>query len=989
VVRISAFIVAAIILLAVCPVFASDASIQLKYATFDPLAGEPTIPSDLRAIETPGQAGYYIVQFVCPVDDGMKDEVVSLGAELLDYVPDFAFIARMTPEIAAGVAGVNLVRWVGLYHPAYSISPQFMRVGGAANVKATVLMFPGESTAGIAAEVTKAAGTVRAFGSGDNPYVEITIPAQAISAIAKKHGVAWIEPRVERKLFNDVARGIMNVNSTWSGIGIYGSGEMVAVADTGLDTGSLTTMSADFAGRVFKYYKLGRSNKWDDPDAHGTHVCGSVLGSGVLSGSNPASHNYATSFAGAAPEAQLIIQSIITASGTLGGLPADLNNLYQPTYTDGARIHTNSWGAPIYGVYNTDSRNTDMFMWNHKDMIILFSAGNEGIDSNSDGVVDPDSIGAPGTAKNCITVGASENYRLSGGAQGTYGAFWPTDFPANPLNGDMVSNNSSGMVAFSSRGPTDDSRIKPDIVAPGTNIVSTRSHVSGSGTLWGVYNTHYLYSGGTSMSTPIVAGTCALVRQYWRTQRSHVPTAALIKATLLNGAAELNPGQYGSGSTREISTNRPNNVEGWGRVDLAYSIMPTSPRVIEYVDNTTGLSTGGSAIYTYNVWAATSPLRVMLVWTDYPSLTSASINLVNDLDLTVQPPSGPLLRGNGTTDRRNNVEGVDIASPTTGSYTITVTGYNIPNGPQPFALVVSGVVGNPPLPTAVIDLPANGGILAGMVSITGTASGTGFLDYKLEYGSGPSPSSWTQIGSTHTSPVTSGLLGTWDTASLANGTYTIRLTARNTTGSSTDTATVSVLKTSIASAKGNIDGTAITLTGKVVSATSTQFTGSMWVQEADRASGIRVNSASLPTTSLGDVVTITGTISTSGGERIITSPVVTWTGSSTAPKPLSIPNRSVGGGAASPADTGVANAGLLVTIWGDVTFVGSDYFYADDGFHLADGSGHLGIKVHTRTLTRPSFGQSAVVTGMCSAEVSGPVTRRVIRPRVQTDLVYR
>ncbi len=988
--RFSAFILAAIILLTTGPVFASDATIQLKYATFDPLAGEPNVPSDLRAVETPGQTGYYIVQFGGPVDDGMKDEVISLGAELLDYVPDFAFITRMTPEIAANVAQTDFVRWVGLYHPAYSISPRFAKVRAAASVKATVLMFPGESAADVAVEVTKSAGTVHASGSGNNPYVETTIPAQAISGIARKRGVAWIEPVVERKLFNDVSRGIMSVNSTWSGIGIYGSGEMVAIADTGLDTGSLNTISADFAGRVYKTYKLGRSNKWDDPDAHGTHVAGSVLGSGVLSGSNPASHSYATSFAGTAPEAQLVFQSLINASGTLSGIPSDLNTLYQPTYTDGARVHTNSWGAPNNGTYNTDSRNTDMFMWNHKDMTILFSAGNEGTDSNSDGVVDADSIGTPGTAKNCITVGASENYRPSGGAQGTYGAYWPSDFPANPLNSDRVSNNSSGMVAFSSRGPTDDNRIKPDIVAPGTNVISARSHGNGSGTLWGVYNNDYLYSGGTSMSTPIVAGTCALVREYYRTQRSHVPTAALIKATLLNGATELNPGQYGSGSTREISSNRPNNVEGWGRVDLAYSIMPTAPRMVEYVDNTTGLSTGGSAIHTYGVWAATSPLRITLVWTDYPSLTSASVNLVNDLDLTVQPPSGPLLRGNGTTDRRNNVEGVDIASPAAGSYTITVTGYNIPNGPQPFAIVVSGVLGTPPPPpTAVIDFPADGQILAGKVSLRGTASGASFLNYTLEYGSGSSPSSWTMIGSAHTTPVTNGLLGQWDTTLVPNGTYTVRLTARNDAASTTDTLAVSVLHTSLAAAKSNSDGTPITLTGMVVSATSSQLAGSMWVQELDRASGIRINSASLPTTLVGQIVTVQGTISTSGGERVIINPVVGGTGTAVVPKPLSIANRSIGGGAANPADTGLANVGLLVTIWGEVTYVGSDYFYADDGSNLADGSGNRGVKVHTRTLTRPSFGQTAVVTGMCSAEVVGSVTRRVIRPRIQTDLVYR
>lgn len=77
----------------------------------------------------------------------------------------------------------------------------------------------------------------------------------------------------------------------------------------------------------------------------------------------------------------------------------------------------------------------------------------------------------PGTAKNCITVGASENLRPEIGK--TYGGIWPDDFPANPIKSDKRSDDAEGMVAFSSRGPTVDGRIKPDVVAPGTYILST------------------------------------------------------------------------------------------------------------------------------------------------------------------------------------------------------------------------------------------------------------------------------------------------------------------------------------------------------------------------------------------------------------------------------------------------------------------------------------------------------------------------------------
>ena len=95
----------------------------------------------------------------------------------------------------------------------------------------------------------------------------------------------------------------------------------------------------------------------------------------------------------------------------LTGIPTDVRTLFQQAYNAGARVHSNSWGSAAAGDYTTDSANVDNFVWNHRDMLITFSAGNEGIDANSDGVIDNESIGSPATAKNVLTVGASENDR--------------------------------------------------------------------------------------------------------------------------------------------------------------------------------------------------------------------------------------------------------------------------------------------------------------------------------------------------------------------------------------------------------------------------------------------------------------------------------------------------------------------------------------------------------------------------------------------------
>src|SRR5262249_54755926 len=145
-----------------------------------------------------------------------------------------------------------------------------------------------------------------------------------------------------------------------------------------------------------------------------------------------------------------------------------------PYANDGARVHTNSWGSTRGdGRYDSQAFEIDDFVWRNRDLVVCFAAGNEAQDRNGDGIADPSSVTPPGTAKNCITVGACESNRSS--FADTYGQWWPDSFPANPIAGDAMANNPDGIVAFSGRGPTADRRFKPDVVAPGTFILSTRS----------------------------------------------------------------------------------------------------------------------------------------------------------------------------------------------------------------------------------------------------------------------------------------------------------------------------------------------------------------------------------------------------------------------------------------------------------------------------------------------------------------------------------
>ena len=116
---------------------------------------------------------------------------------------------------------------------------------------------------------------------------------------------------------------------------------------------------------------------------------------------------------GTAPKAKLVLQSVLDDNDGLGGLPNDLNDLFGPPYkTDKARIHSNSWGSTgNFGVYDQQAHEVDQFVNQHRDMLICFAAGNEGLDHNANGQTDPNSVTPPGTAKNCLTVGACENNR--------------------------------------------------------------------------------------------------------------------------------------------------------------------------------------------------------------------------------------------------------------------------------------------------------------------------------------------------------------------------------------------------------------------------------------------------------------------------------------------------------------------------------------------------------------------------------------------------
>ncbi|MCS6800461.1 MAG: S8 family serine peptidase [Chloroflexota bacterium] len=665
--------------------------LRLERERFDPLAARPS-PSEEGTTT-------WLVQFTGPVREEWKEAARAAGAHLAFYLPDHAFLTQMDAATAERVRALPHVRWVGPWHPRFRLAKS---VSETAATLYDVQTFSGIDLSALSAAVAQLGGLVlAAVDNGFAGYLRVQIAPGTVAALAALDGVVWVEPHEVPHVLNDRAAAVLRAPEVWHELGLTGEGQLIAIADTGLDTGDLASIHPDFAGRVVKTYCLSRPDpcNWGDEHGHGTHVAGSALGSGVASGARPAEGRYAGSAAGIAPRAGIVVQAIGGVGNTLSA-PADVGDLVRLAARDGAFIHSNSWGGGSDSAYRVNAQQIDYALWQERAALALFAAGNSGRDRDRSGRIDLRSLASPGTAKNVLTVGASENNRPE--TRLTYGLLNPLLWPVPPIATDPIANRIDGIAAFSSRGPTADGRLKPDVVAPGTQVFSTFSRLS---PLRGATSaTSYAFSSGTSMATPLVAGAAALVREWLHVQRRiDLPSGALLKALVINGAEDIAPGQYGTDpAVQEIPFLRPNPVAGFGRVNVRSSLAPTGLD-LWLADETHGLATG-------ETWEATifttgpGPLRVTLAWSDFPGQPGAATVLVNDLDLEVRgpdallhlgnagayPPGDPCLRGRA--DACNTVESVFLPQAPPGRYHLSVRAYTVPQGArQPFALVVAGV----------------------------------------------------------------------------------------------------------------------------------------------------------------------------------------------------------------------------------------------------------------------------------------------------------
>lgn len=525
------------------------------------------------------------------------------------------------------------------------------------------------------------------------------------AALRKLPGVKLVAPvRLPRLLSSEaVARAIGAWHDAAAAWRLDGAGEVIAVADTGLDSGDAAALHADFAGRVRALVALPMNASWagfaeprsddaaDRASGHGTLVASLALGSGAASGGR---------HSGVAPAAELVFQALeqqvhvlpplsarLPSGYYLAGRPIDLRQLYRAAAAQGATLHNLSWGDTVRGAYTDDCHETDLYLREAPGAVIVCAAGNDGADRDGNRRIDAGSVCAPAAAKNVVAVGATEGPLVGQGSRATWGQLdasarrWPVMAERN----DPVSGEPDRIAPFSATGPTADGRVKPELCAPGSNLAGARSQAC-SARGWGLADPMplYMYDGGTSLAAPLVSGALALLRQAWRREwqrRRRVPSGAALKALLLLACLPVRgraPGPAGA------------NEAGFGRLDVSRALPPSLRArpgwTVALRDAAAQRLDTGEQRDALALLKSPARLRAVLCWYDVPGE-----RLINDLDLELIGPAGSVLArgsvpGGSAPDRANPVECIDMPALAAGRHRLRVRGHNVMDGPQRYAL---------------------------------------------------------------------------------------------------------------------------------------------------------------------------------------------------------------------------------------------------------------------------------------------------------------
>ena len=629
-------------------------------------AGEAAdVAAELESLAVRPAAKRVVLQFDAPLRDDQRDALESAGVTLLSYLGDHAYFAtlheeRLNARFATTVAPIHEAKPID---PIVKLTPVLARGEtptwavvnadmGEEPVIGTYIMFHRDVDLEYEAIplVEMYGGTVRDALESINALV-VEMPQSLVPNLATEDAVQWIEEALP--LFaemNDSNRTISQANTVQNiPYDLDGTGVTVLV----YDGGTARATHNDFGGRLTVHDSSGVAD-------HATHVCGTVGGDGTSSGGT---------YRGMAPNCTILSYGFeYDGTGTfLYTNPGDIESDYTQAIALGADVSNNSIGTntepngfpcEYQGNYGTTSNLIDAIVRGAVSggvpFRICWANGNERQGSRCDveGYGDYYSTAPPAGAKNHIAVGA-------------------------------VNSNDGSMTTFSSWGPLDDGRMKPDISAPGcqsngdTGVTST-SYSSDSA---------YTVKCGTSMASPTVAGLTALLLQDYRDQYSGMsdPRNSTIKAFYAQTAMEA-----GNGG--------PDYQFGYGIVQIQDAI--DFMREGNFEENE--ITQGEAIEYLINVPTGAAEMKATLAWDDFPATPNVNPTLVNDLDLEVYDPSNnrhypwtlnptnpSAVAVRTAPNRLDNIEQVKVDNPVAGQWRIVINGYNVPEGPQSYSICAS------------------------------------------------------------------------------------------------------------------------------------------------------------------------------------------------------------------------------------------------------------------------------------------------------------
>jgi hypothetical protein len=684
----------------VAPVAASTANmVRLDYATFDPIAGEPAVPEQLRATAL---NELYLVQFVSTPLEDMRREITQMGGRVERFLTDNTHVIRMNAATRAQVTGLPYVRWVGAYHPAYRVP---------AEVLATLLVGEGPEAVGerysiecmrmgplqqqAVADLIVAIGGIVDVTIPDQYRLEATLTPSQLLQIVQRNEVNYVDQSgAPYGQDMDIIRQLGGAVTTLSNKNVLGQGVRGEVFDY-----SMVLNHEQWAGQA----PIIRTSNPAPVDSHGTACYGINFATGT-----PAAQVQAT---GLLPQREQGIFSSYNDTNQAGLGSGVISRLSLNTSAVNAAgtvrscFQSSSVGSPRVLTYTTVSAEVDDYLF-RVDYLSFQSQSNAG---NRDSR-------PQAWAKNIVSIGGID------------------------IN-ETVSKTDDIWASGASIGPADDLRVKPDLASSFDQVYTTYSTLANG---YGQFN-------GTSSATPCTSGYGGLLQQMWHegfwsgfgggsTVFSDRPKSTTAKALMINTA-------YRYPINSPIVNNMYRARVGWGTADLTQAV---TDRATTFIVNETNLITQGATdTYILNVAPGTPEFRATMIFADPQGNPAAAQDRINDLSLKVTSPSGVIYWGNngmvataisgagalvganfsvagGAANTVDTVENVFLANPAAGQWTVQVVATQIVQDGHTetaaldadYALVVAGV-----------------GAPVGPFAYSVQSNGNGHL-YRIDLGSG-------------------------------------------------------------------------------------------------------------------------------------------------------------------------------------------------------------------------------------------------------------